>query len=231
MPSLCPLTLVQRALQRRPGRETANPPLRNDPKARERLKRRAAGTRSHHAGADAATEETKGVTMAEQTKGTQQEQQGGEGQAQGRLQGAMPLVVGIAAAAAAGAVAIVARRALSGDEAPRPSGGDGGKEERDPTSFQDLDQVAADLSGLVDELRSTAAAEGERDFDQLVKITDAISEYADQAAAAFHAAASDSDRETSGRVTDDLMNRVQALTEEVRERVGVGSQRAADTDS
>ena len=119
------------------------------------------------------------------------------------------------------AAAIVARRAFSGEGAGRAGRGD--EEERDPTSFDDLDQVADDLSALVDELRS--AAEGERVFSHLVKIADAISEYADQAATAFDAAASgsDDDEGSSGRVTDDLMSRVQGLTADVREQVGVGS--------
>jgi hypothetical protein len=161
--------------------------------------------------------------MADETNGTEQDLQGSAGQAQGRLQGAMPLVVSVAAAAAAGAVAVVARRARSGEGARRAGGG--GDEERDPTSFDDLDQVADDLSALVDELRSAAAAEGERDFDHLVEIADAISEYADQAATAFEAAGSDSDDDegSSGRVTDDLMSRVQGLTAGEREQADESS--------
>jgi hypothetical protein len=157
--------------------------------------------------------------MADETNGTEQ---GSEGQVQGRLQGAMPMVVSVAAAVAAGAVAVVARKALSGEGVGRAGGGG---EDRDPTSFDDLDRVADDLSGLVDELRSAAAAEGERDFDHLVKIADAISEYADQAATAFDAAASgsDDDEGSSGRVTDDLMTRVQGLTADAREQVDAGS--------
>jgi hypothetical protein len=167
--------------------------------------------------------------MADETNGTEQEPQGHDGQAQGRLQGAMPLVVSVAAAAAAGAIAVVARRALSGDG--RAGGGD--EQERDPTSFEDLDQVADDFSRLVDQLRSAAAAEGERDSKRLVEIADAISEYADQAASAFEAAASGSgDDEGSGsRVTDDLMSRVKRLTAKVSEQVGVGSSRGESGDS
>jgi hypothetical protein len=161
--------------------------------------------------------------MADETNGTEQEQ--------GRLQSALPLVVGVAAAAAAGAIAVVARKALSGQGAGRAGGGDegGDDEERDPTSFEDLDQVADDVSGLVDQLRAAAAAEGERDFKRLVEIADAISEYADQAANAFEAAASGSDDKGSGgRVTDDLMSRVQGLTTKAREQVGVDSSRGED---
>jgi hypothetical protein len=163
--------------------------------------------------------------MADETNGTEQEQNGSDGQVQGRLQGALPLVVGVAAAVAAGAIAVVARKALSGEG---DAGGD--EEERDPTSFEDLDQVADDLSGLVDQLRSAAAAEGERDFNRLVEIADAISEYADQAVNAFEAAASGSedDEGSGGRVTDDLMSRVQGLTAKVREQVGAGSSREED---
>jgi hypothetical protein len=166
--------------------------------------------------------------MADETNGTEQEQKGLDGQAQGRLQGALPLVVTVAAAAAAGAIAVVARKALSGQGAGRAGGGD--DEERDPTSFEDLDQVADDVSGLVDQLRSAAAAEGERDFKRLVEIADAISEYADQAASAFEAAASgsDDDEGSGGRVTDDLMSKVQGLTDKAREQVGVGSSRGED---
>lgn len=165
--------------------------------------------------------------MADETNGMDQEQNGRDGQVQGRLQGQLPLVVGVAAAVAAGAIAVVARKALSGEGDADAGGGD---EERDPTSFEDLDQVADDLSGLVDQLRSAAADEGERDFKRLVEIADAISEYADQAVNAFEAAASGSeDDESSGtRVTDDLMSRVQGLTAKVREQVGVGSSREED---
>jgi hypothetical protein len=160
--------------------------------------------------------------MADETNGTEQEQ-GRGGQAQGRLQGALPLVVSVAAAATAGAIAVVARRALSHD------GEGGSQEEATPTSFEDLDQVADDLSGLVDQLRS--AAEGERDSKRLVEIADAISEYADQAANAFEGAASSSDEDegSAGRVTDDLMSRVQGLTKPVREQVGVGSSQGDDS--
>jgi hypothetical protein len=166
--------------------------------------------------------------MADETNGREQEQKEGDGQAQGRLQGALPLVVSVAAAAAAGAIAVLARKALSGQGDAAPGGG--GEDERDPTSFEDLNQVADDVSGLVDQLRSAAAAEGQRDFKRLVEIADAISEYADQAANAFEAAGSGSeDDEGSGiRVTDDLMSRVQGLTAQAREQVGVGSSHAKD---
>lgn len=173
--------------------------------------------------------------MADETNGIEQEQ-GGEGQTQGRLQGALPLVVSVGAAAAAGVIAVVARKALSGGG--NGATGGGGEEGRDPTSFEDLDQVADDLSRLVDQLRSAAgAAEGERDFKRLVEISDAISEYADQAASAFDAAAtgSDEDEGSGSRVTDDLMSRVQGLTakesEQVGEPVGVGSSRGGDSGS
>jgi hypothetical protein len=168
--------------------------------------------------------------MPEETNGTEQEQQGSDGETQGRLQGALPLVVGIAAAAAAGTIAVVARKALSGEKDGRAGKGDQG--ERDATSFEDLDQVAEDLSRLVDQLRSAVASEGEHDFQRLVEIADTISEYADQAASAFDAAGSGSDENTGtgGRVTDDLMSRVQGLTAKAREQVSVGSSGGADRD-
>ena len=173
--------------------------------------------------------------MADETNETEQEQNGSDGQAQGRLQGALPLVVGVAAAAAAGVVAVVARKALSGDgDGNAGDAGEqerqGAEEEREPTSFEDLDQVADDISGLTDQLR--AEAEGERDFKRLVEIADAISEYADQAANAFEAASSGSDDDdgSGGRVTDDLMSRVQGLTAK-REQVGVGSTPGEDDAS
>ena len=169
--------------------------------------------------------------MADGTTGTEQEEQGRDGQAQGRLQGSLPLVLSVVAAAAAGAIAVVAQKALSGQGDRRAGRGD--EEEGDPTSFEDLDQVADDLSGLVDQLRSAAAAEGERDFKRLVEISDAISEYGDQAANAFEAAksGSDDDEGSGSRVTDDLMSKVQGLTAKVQEQVGVGSSRGADGDS
>lgn len=164
--------------------------------------------------------------MADETNGMEQEQNGSGGQAQGRLRGALPLVVGVAAAAAAGAIAVVARKARSGEGDGGGRVGDGGE----PTSFRDLDRVADDLAGLTDELR--AEAEGEQDFDRLVEIADAISEYADQAAHAFEAAASGSEGDSSGgRVTDDLMSRVQGLTTKAREQVGVGATQGEDDDS
>ena len=131
------------------------------------------------------------------------------------LQGAGPILASVAAGAAAGAIAVVARRALSGGDddgggREQEEQGDGGA----ATSFDDLGRVADDLSGLVDELRS--AAEGERDFRRLVEIADTISEYADQAANAFEAAAKGSDEgeeeESERRVTDDLMGRLEELT-------------------
>jgi hypothetical protein len=154
--------------------------------------------------------------MSEQSNETTEEQQGGAGVS---TPGALPLIATVGAAAAAGAVAIVARKLLSrSDEA---QDGSGGEENGDATSFTDLERVAEDISGLVEELRSAAAAEGERDFKRLVQIADAISEYADQAASAFDAAASGSEGEetSDSRVTDDLMERVQGLTEKEREQV------------
>ena len=174
--------------------------------------------------------------MSDETNDAEQEQQGTGGQGQGRLHGALPLVGGVAAAAAAGAIAVVARKALSGDgDGNAGAAGElereGAEDEREPTSFEDLDQVADDISGLADQLR--AEAEGERDFKRLVEIADAISEYADQAADAFGAVASGSDdgEGSGGRVTDDLMDRVQGLTAKAREPVGAGSTRGEDDAS
>lgn len=57
--------------------------------------------------------------------------------------------------------------------------------------------------------------------------------HADQAANAFGAASSgsDDDKGSGGRVTDDLMGRVQGLTEKAREHVGVGSTQGEDDAS
>ena len=141
----------------------------------------------------------------------------------GGFQGAVPLLASVAAGAAAGAIAVVARKALSGngdegergDEASQTS-----EAEQDRgTAFEDIDQVADDLAGLVDELR--AEAEGEADFRRLVELADAISEYADQAANAFEASAGSDDQERSERrVTDDLMSRIGELTGGEREEPG-----------
>jgi hypothetical protein len=164
--------------------------------------------------------------MADETNGTGQEQNGSGEQAQGRLHGALPLVLGVAAAAAAGAIAVVARKARSGQGDGRRGDEDGGE----PTSFRDLDRVADDLAGLTEQLR--AEAEGDLDFKRLVEIADAISEYADQAANAFAAAASGSEDDGSGgRVTDDLMSKVQGLTAKARERAGVGATQEEGDDS
>ena len=140
----------------------------------------------------------------------------------GGFQGAVPLLASVAAGAAAGVIAVVARKALSGrgecgDASTRDNGGEGGG-----TAFDDIGQVADDLAGLVDELR--AQAEGEPDFRRLIELADTISEYADQAANAFAASAgSDDEEEGSERVTDDLMTRIGDLTGGVRQKVGAGA--------
>jgi hypothetical protein len=145
----------------------------------------------------------------------------------GGFQGAVPLLASVAAGAAAGAIAVVARKALSGE------GGDAGdgdeaseasdREEDRGTAFEDIGQVADDLAGLVDQLR--AEAEGDPDFRRLVELADAISEYADQAANAFAAAAGSDDegKESERRVTDDLMGRIGELTRGEREQAGAGA--------
>lgn len=145
------------------------------------------------------------------------------------LQGATPLLVSVAAGAAAGALAVVARKALSarGDD-DEENGED--EERRGSTEFTDLEQVAEDLEGLVAQFRSEA--QEEPDFRRLVDVADTISEYADQAANAFHeAASSESEGEESQlRVTDDLMSRIGELTEGAREKVGAGA-RGSKEDS
>ena len=137
------------------------------------------------------------------------------------LQGAGPVLVSVAAAAAAGVLTVVLRKALSG------GGGDGGsgagKGREAGTAFDDIEQVADDLDGLVAQLR--AQSEGERDFNRLVAIADTISEYADQAANAF-AAEAGSDGEAKGsdrRVTDDLMSRIGELSRGPEENAAAGS--------
>ena len=148
-----------------------------------------------------------------------------DGGMQQRLQGATPLLVSVAAGAAAGAIAVVARKAMSG------GGGDAGsatgRRQEGTTQFDDLEQVAKDLEGLVDQLRSESGRD--RDFRRLVTIADTISEYADQAANAFAAAASDPEaerEEDERRVTDDLMGRIGELTGATPEKAGSGSGRA-----
>ena len=145
----------------------------------------------------------------------------------GGFQGAVPLLASVAAGAAAGAIAVVARKALSGDGGDEGERGDEASqtsevEEDRGTAFEDIDQVADDLAGLVDELRAEAA--GEADFRRLVELADAISEYADQAANAFEASAGSDDEERSERrVTDDLMSRIGELTGGEREKAGAGA--------
>jgi hypothetical protein len=145
----------------------------------------------------------------------------------GGFQGAVPLLASVAAGAAAGAIAVVARKALSGDGGDEGEGGGEASSASDRedggTAFDDIDQVADDLAGLVDELR--AQAEGEPDFRRLVELADAISEYADQAANAFEASTgSDEESESSERrVTDDLMSRIGELTGGEREKAGAGA--------
>jgi hypothetical protein len=148
----------------------------------------------------------------------------------GGFQGAVPLLASVAAGAAAGAIAVVARKALSGDGGGESEGDEASeasdREEDRGTAFEDIGQVADDLAGLVDQLR--AEAESDPDFRRLVELADAISEYADQAANAFEASAG-SDDEGDGserRVTDDLMGRIGELTGGEREKAESGSRRA-----
>lgn len=151
----------------------------------------------------------------------------------GGFQAAVPLLASVAAGAAAGAIAVVARKALSGDGGDEGERGDGasGREEDGGTAFEDIEQVADDLAGLVDQLR--AEAQGEPDFRRLVELSDAISEYADQAANAFEASAgSDGEGEASeGRVTDDLMSRIGELTGGAREKAGAGARGKGEKES
>jgi hypothetical protein len=165
-----------------------------------------------------------GEQMAEQTETeTQQEQQQW-------LQGAAPLLVSVAVGAAAGALAVVARKGLSGG-----GGGGGGGTSRERasdegrsssdggTSFDDVEKVADDLERLIDELRSAYRSE---DFHRLVEIADTISEYADQAADAFNAAGVGEDAEGGGserRVTDELMSRISEIIGGATEKADSGS--------
>ena len=64
-------------------------------------------------------------------------------------------------------------------------------------SLKDVEQVADDLSALVDQLRGEI--KNNASFDKLVKLADEISEHADEAAGTF------------STVNDALMNRLQEL--------------------
>ena len=64
-------------------------------------------------------------------------------------------------------------------------------------SLKDVEQVADDLSTLVDQLRGEI--KNNASFDRLVKLADEISEHADEAAGTF------------STVNDALMNRLQEL--------------------
>jgi hypothetical protein len=64
-------------------------------------------------------------------------------------------------------------------------------------SLKDLEQVADDLSNLVDQLRQELR--NSPSFDKLVQISDAISEHADEAAGTF------------STVNETLMNRLTEL--------------------
>jgi ABC-type transporter Mla subunit MlaD len=64
-------------------------------------------------------------------------------------------------------------------------------------SLKDVEQVADDLSTLVDQLRGEI--KNNASFDRLVQLADEISEHADQAAGTF------------STVNDVLMNRLQEL--------------------
>jgi ABC-type transporter Mla subunit MlaD len=65
-------------------------------------------------------------------------------------------------------------------------------------SLKDVERVADDLSGLVDQLRQELR--GSPNFEQLVRLADRISEHADEAA------------ETFSTVNDVLTGRIQELT-------------------
>jgi hypothetical protein len=153
-----------------------------------------------------------------------------EGETQQKLQGAGPLLLSAAAAAAAGALTVVVRKALSGGGGGGPSGESTGSSRG--TSFDDVDEVADDLERLVEELRSESR--NRSDSPRLVEIADLIGEYADQAANAFHAAASGADPEgeaSERRVTDELMSRISELTRSDGEKAGSGSPRKSAAKS
>jgi len=65
-------------------------------------------------------------------------------------------------------------------------------------SLKDVEQVADDLSGLVDQLRKEL--QDNASFDKLVQIADQISEHADEAAQTF------------ATVNDALMSRINGLS-------------------
>src|SRR5688500_17775305 len=161
------------------------------------------------------------------------EAQTGSDTRQQAFQGAGPLLVSAAAAAAAGALAVLARKALSGRR-DEESGGKSGSAEGvsdSATSFDDVGRVADDLASLVDELRSAGDDGGS---ERLVEIADTISEYADEAADAFNTKEDDADASTEGssqRVSEDLMSRVREITAGQRDQAGSGSSRAAEEPS
>ena len=151
------------------------------------------------------------------------------------FQGAGPLLVSAAAGAVAGAIAVIARKALSGSDGEREhtsrSGGSGGSgSSKGGTSFDDVDKVADDLEKLVAQLRSESRSSGNSPL--LVEIADTISEYADQAAGAFHAGVSggeaDDDR-SERRVTDELMSRISEITSGENEKQSGGSGSAKES--
>ncbi len=124
----------------------------------------------------------------------------------GSGQSKLPLLVSMAAAAAAGTIAVVARKALSG-RGGGEGDGEGGEGER--TRLDDVEQVADELDGLVGALRSEFKGPG--DYQRLTEIADTISEYADQAADAFSRASSGEDESAGPRVTDELMSRISEI--------------------
>ena len=149
--------------------------------------------------------------MPEESEAGRQQQQGSPELA--------PLLVSVAAAAVAGALAVVARKMMSGDAGAGPkTGSDESGSDDGATSFDDLEQVADDLAALVEEFRSESAG---RDFKRLSEILDTLSEYADQAADAFTASAGDGDSDQGGserRVTEELMNRIGEITGRRKEK-------------
>jgi ABC-type transporter Mla subunit MlaD len=81
-------------------------------------------------------------------------------------------------------------------------------------SMKDVEKVADDLSGLVDQLRKEL--QGSPSFDKLVQLADQISERADEAAGTF------------STVNDALMNRIKEIQDGGRasSRSSSGSARA-----
>ena len=167
--------------------------------------------------------------MAEESEAETQQQQ---------FQGAKPLLLSAAAALRRERFrSSLGKRCRAAT--PRVEGASRSDESRnDRTSFEDVDDVADDLETLVAELRAESASSG--NSPRLVEIADTISEYADQAAGAFHAAVSGADTDGAGserRVTDELMDRISEITRQgkeaqnEKENAGADAQRGSKTTS